>query len=223
MLAPAGTASRVAWVASRLFVKSLTAYQYTSARAVTLAVRHVLAGPRFFRDNLDLQHVRREIGGWQPDEKLAPIDRDALVLRGGRRSPRESALRRLARVLTLQGFLLPGFLLRDRTTVQPKGFHGRASAVFRYRSVLYVHESSGTGFVAHHDRGRFFGELGRFLGDAVVLVRRLPALRRAYAAGADDLTSMAFWRGVYADAALPPATPPTLPSERSHATETAAP
>lgn len=200
LLAPTGTASRVGWVASRLFLKALTAYQYASARAVTLAVRHVLSGPRFFRDNLDLQSVRREIAAWQPDEKLAPIDRGALDLRGGRRNGRESALRRAGRALTLQGMLLPAFLLRDRTTVQPKGFHGSASAVFRFRSVLYVHEPSGTGFLARHDRRRFFAELGDFLRGWTRLLRRLPALRRAYAAGAEELTSAAYWRGVYRDA-----------------------
>lgn len=32
----------------------------------------------------------------------------------------------------LQGFLLPGFLIKNRTTVQEKAFHGRAAAVFRH-------------------------------------------------------------------------------------------
>ena len=215
LLAPERTGSRIVWIASRLFVKALTAYQYASARAVTLAVRHVLLGPRFFRENLDLQHVRREIAAWQPDEKLGPIDLGSAALRGGRRDGRESALRRFARLVTLQGFLLPGFLLRDRTTVQPKHFHGRASAVFRYRSVLYVHEPSGTGFLARYDRRRFFSELRGFAREGVALLRRLPALRRAYAEGAEELTSSAFWRGVYTEDGETPVTTPAEPRVRA--------
>ena len=203
LLAPRGAAAGVFWVGSRLFVKALTSYQYTSARAVSLAMRHVLAGPGFFREHLDMQAVRAEIGAWTPNEKMLPIDRSALPLKGARRR-RESLPRRLARALTLQGFLLPGFLLRDRMTVQEKGFHGRASAVFRYRRVLYEHVQSGTGFIAEFDRPRFFAELARFLRVWGALFVRLAPLRRAYAEGAREMTTIEFWRGVYGQTAAPP-------------------
>lgn len=221
LLAPEGAAARVGWVASRLFAKALSAYQYASARAVTLAVRHVLAGPAFFRDHLDLASVRREIAAWGAEEKLGPVDLAGLALRGGRRPGREPAWRRLARLVTLQGFLLPDALLRDRTTVHPKDFHGRASAVFRYRSVLYWHEASGTGFLARHDRRRFAAELGAFAREAGRLLRRLPALRRRYAEGAEALTSEAFWRGVYERERMAPPTPPAAAAPAAAATSAA--
>lgn len=197
LIAPRGSASRIFWVGSRLFLKALTGYLYSSARAVTLAMQHTLQGPDFFRDNLDLQAVRQEIASWAPAEKLVPIDRSAFVARPARRRD-ESRLRRWVRAITLQGFLLPGWLLRDRMTVQAKAFHGRASGVFRYRRVLYEHAQSGTGFIAEFDRGRFFRELGGFLGGWVDLFRRLPALRRDYARGVREMTRVEFWRGVYA-------------------------
>ena len=199
-------ASRVFWVGSRLFVKALSGYLYSSARAVTLALRHTLEGPAFFRDNLDLQAVRKEIASWSPSEKLEPLNRADIEALGGLKAPRrqrESALRRLGRALTLQGALLPGWLLRDRTTVQPKQFHGRASAVFRYRRVLYQHAATGTAFIAEFDRRRFFSELSDFVAPWWTMFRRLPALQRAYRDGARELTSEAFWRNVYADPVAP--------------------
>jgi galactofuranosylgalactofuranosylrhamnosyl-N-acetylglucosaminyl-diphospho-decaprenol beta-1,5/1,6-galactofuranosyltransferase len=205
-------AARIGWVATRLFLKPLTAYQYTSARAVALALRHVLQGPRFFREHLDLQAVRSEIAAWQPAERLAPVDLGTLAWRGPRRRP-ESRLRRLLRLLTLQGFLLPGPLLMDRMVLQDKAFHGRASAVFRYRRVLYAHAADGTGYVAEYDRRRFFAELGAFATLWLALWHRLPRLRQAYLREAPGLASEAFWRGVYAAApgeaaAAPPAAAP---------------
>jgi len=188
--------SRILWVGTRLFVKSLTSYQYTSARAVTLAMRHVLTGPAFFRGNLDLQDVRNEIGAWTPSEKMQPLEADGLPVRGPRRKP-EAKLRRLARLLTLQGFLLPDALLMNRTTVQEKAFHGSASAVFRYRRVLYRHAPSGTGYLAVHDRARFFDALGRFIPALGRLLLRLPRLRRDYRTGFAEMTTLAFWRAVY--------------------------
>lgn len=196
LLASRGSGSHVFWIGSRLFVKALTSYHYSSARAVTLAMQHVLRGPDFFRDNMDMQAVRQEIAGWSADEKLRPIDRTAFDVKGGRRT-RESTWRRVLRAVTLQGFLLPGWLLIDRTTLQEKGFHGRASAVFRYRRVLYEHAQTGTGYVADFDRRRFFRELRAFLMAWGRLYSRLRGLRRAYRAGADEMASIDFWRDVY--------------------------
>jgi galactofuranosylgalactofuranosylrhamnosyl-N-acetylglucosaminyl-diphospho-decaprenol beta-1,5/1,6-galactofuranosyltransferase len=195
------------WVAGRLFVKSLCAYQYSSARAVTLALRHVLEGPEFFRTQIDLQAVRSEIASWQPDEKLRPIDRDALGTLRPDRKRREGAARRLARLLTLQGFLLPNALIKNRTIVQDKNFHGRASAAFRYRRVLYEHPAGDTGFVAHFDRARFFGELRAFIGVAGHMLWRLEALRAAFRDAAQRFGQRAFWEDVHGvpAAAAPPA------------------
>jgi hypothetical protein len=189
---------RLRWIAVRLFVKSLTAYQYSSARAVTLALRHVLAGPEFFSQHLDLQAVRSEIASWQPDEKLRPLQTighdtppDAPLRR------REPALRRLLRLLTLQGFLLPAALLKDGTVVQDKDFHGRAAAVFRHRRVLYQHRPSGTAFVAEHDRARFFAEVKAFAAVAWQVRRRLATLQSAYRSAAAEFEQPQFWRRVH--------------------------
>jgi galactofuranosylgalactofuranosylrhamnosyl-N-acetylglucosaminyl-diphospho-decaprenol beta-1,5/1,6-galactofuranosyltransferase len=195
-LAPGGSASTIFWVGSRLFVKALNGYLYSSARAVTLAMQHILEGPEFFRRNLDMKAVRDELNSFSPNEKLLPIDRSALAPRA-ERAHRESIWRRLARTVTLQGFLLPDALIRDRLTVQPKAFHGRASAVFRYRRVLYEHAASGTGFVAEFDRPRFFRELGRFLKTWALLFARRKQLRSAYESGAQQMSTLEFWRSVY--------------------------
>jgi galactofuranosylgalactofuranosylrhamnosyl-N-acetylglucosaminyl-diphospho-decaprenol beta-1,5/1,6-galactofuranosyltransferase len=216
---------RIGFVAGRLFLKALTSYHYSSARAVTLAVRHVLQGPEFFRDNLDLKAVREEIAGWTPNEKLLPIDPTAHAVRGARVG-RESRARRLLRLVTLQGFLLPDALLKQRTTVQEKAFHGSAGAVYRYKRVLYLHGPSSTGYLAEYDRARFFGAIADFVRAMTRLMREQRALQRAYAQGADALTKAPYWRAVFSDermavgrsngsAAAPRAASEELVAERS--------
>ena len=204
LLSPTGGAGPIVWVGSGLFTKAMTSYLYGSARAVTLAVHHTLAGPSFFRENVDLASVRAAIAAFAANEKLAPLDRTRLTL-DAPRTGRESRLRRLGRALTLHGFLLPDALIRDRITVQSKGFHGKASAVFRYRRVLYEHPQSGQGFIAEYDRRRFFAELRDFLRAWLTLLMRISELRAVYRAGAAELGSETFWRSVYAD--VLPATP----------------
>jgi hypothetical protein len=101
-------------------------------------------------------------------------------------------------VLTLQGILLPPRLLADRAVDQDKAFHGRASDVFRFRRVHYLHPATGEGYLAHFDRRRFFAELGSFLRAWATVFSRLGGLRKAYAEGAATMTTIDFWRGVYA-------------------------
>jgi GT2 family glycosyltransferase len=213
VLEPSRGAATLLKLGRRLFLKPLLAYHYVSARAFTLAMRHVSEGPQFFRDNLDLAAVRSQIAGWIPAEKMAPLDVSALPLRGPRLR-RESRLRRLLRLVTLQGFVLPRALLLDRVQVQEKGYHGSASSVFRFRRVLYEHRASGTGYIAEYDRRLFFAELGHFLRTATSLLVRLPALRRAHALGMEEMCTSAFWREVYGlpshAAAMPAANESTL-------------
>lgn len=187
---------------SHHFLRPLKSYQYASARAFTLALRHITQGPRFFRENIDLAAVRAEIAAWTPAEKMEPIDRSALKLCGPR-SNEEGRLRRLLRLVTLQGFLLPRALLIDRTQVQDKAFHGRPSALFRFRQVLYEHAPSDTGYVASHDRRLAFAELRDFIGALRAFRRHWPALRTAYTAAYPALASRAFWREVYGRLPLP--------------------
>ncbi len=190
------SAASVAWVGRQLFLKAINGYLYSSAAAVTLAFEHLLLGPGFFAEHIDMQSIRATVGALQPNEKLQPIDPTAYELNAPRRR-RESFGRRLVRALTLQGFLLPGFLIRNRTTLQPKSFHGPASGVFRYRQVLYEHAASGTGFVASFDRGRYFQELRAFASAWMRLRLRLPGLRRSWLKGVEEMSTLDFWREVY--------------------------
>jgi galactofuranosylgalactofuranosylrhamnosyl-N-acetylglucosaminyl-diphospho-decaprenol beta-1,5/1,6-galactofuranosyltransferase len=192
-----GGARRVLKLVRELFIKALKGYQYASARAVTLALRHVAAGPRFFRDNMDLAQVRAEIAGWAPVEKMVPLVRLDEAYRLPRSGGRESKLRRLLRLLTLQGYLLPRALLSSKVLVHEKSFHGRARDVFGFRRVLYRHVASETGYMVELDRGRFFSEMRDMLAQLRPFLRRLPELRQAYAEAMEQMGCARFWRGVY--------------------------
>jgi len=193
-----GARRRVLWVARRLFLQALKTYHYSSARAVVLAMKHVMSGPQFFVDHIDLRAVREEIGAWLPSEKPLPLAQiqEPVPMRPARRA-HESPLRTLLRLFTLQGFLLPDALLKDRTTVLEKDFLGRSSAVFRYRRVVYRHAQSGTGYRLEHDRRRFFGALRDFMPVLWSLLRNTEALHREYVEGVDRMTTPGFWRGIY--------------------------
>lgn len=219
-----GRARMLKRLVSNQFLKPLLAYHYASARAFTLALRHVAQGPRFFRENLDLLEVRTEIGRWQPSEKLQPLERTGLKLRNAR-TGREGALHKVLRALTLQGFLLPRALLRERVQVQEKSFYGRSSAAFRHRRVLYEHVPTNTGYVAEYDRRAFVREIRDCAAALTAFARRMPELRRAYEREVPELASREFWQRVYGLGAAPAAPRTeagTRPGAPRHETQDAA-
>lgn len=178
------------------FLKPLFAYQYSTARAFTLALRHVASGHRCFLDDPELAETRADIMRWRPAESLQPLAPSSLKQRLPRPG-RERPLQTLARLLTLQGFLLPGALLSRRLLVHEKDYYGRAHAVFRHRRVLYVHWPSDTGYVAEYNRAMFFREMLNAAAALWVFMRRSRELRRDFARGMETLTSRDFWRERY--------------------------
>ena len=156
-----------------------------------------------------MQAVRGEIAAWPADEKMVPIDRAALATKGPRRRPRVAAAPPRPRRDAARISLAAGRCSSTGRCVQDKAFHGRASDVFRFRRVLYLHPADRHGYVARYDRRRFFAELGGFLAAWGAVLRRLPSLRRQYAEGAATMTTLQFWRAVYAaDASASPGSAP---------------
>ena len=191
-----GRARMLRRLISNQFFKPLLGYHYASARAFTLAMRHVAQGPRFFIENMDLAKVRSQIATWTPSERMQPVPAHGLKIRR-MCTGREKPLRALVRMLTLHGLLLPNALFSKRLLVHEKAFFGRSAAVFHFRRVLYEDQATATGYIAEYNRLLFFRELGAFLTVLRLFVSRMPALRREYSVAMERMTSREFWRDLY--------------------------
>lgn len=190
-------------LASKFFLFAVLSYNYATAKAVTLAVRNFAQGPDFWLGNLDTANIRAEIGGFAGEEKMQPLARAAYQIEYA--SPYEGKLRKLVRIMTLNGILLPSFLLRQGTLFQHKSFRGNFREIFRYKQVIYEYEPLSLGYVARYDRRRFMSELISFAGALLGLMMRFSALRRSYAEALPEMTSQEFWRNVYSSESATPA------------------
>lgn len=175
--------------------ESLYSYNYASARAITLAAEDVLRGPDFWRENLDLVAVREKLGREAAGEKLEPIS--AELGNVAHRAKKDNAFRKFSRAITINGFLLPTFLTKNKAVYQKKMFYADFNNTFLYRRILYVLPSENIGYVAEFDRKRFWRETFLSLRTAYRLYRKLPAVRAAYREQLDQLTSEDFWRNIY--------------------------
>jgi GT2 family glycosyltransferase len=174
----------------------LLSYHYDSAHAFCLALDHVCRGPQFFVDNVDLSPVINDINSFSIEERLEPIARDEHIAYAHRRTKRRR-FRGLIRSLSLNGLLLPSFLIRNKTMFQPKGYGGNLAETYRYRRIHYEHEPLGIGFVLKFNRKRFFAEAWRFAKAAWRFRSEFTRIRKAYRDALPYLTSRAFWEEAY--------------------------
>jgi hypothetical protein len=189
------------------FYSQLRCYNYASAAAISLAIEHVSQGPRFWRDNIDLRAVRAAIAAIPSEETMRPISRADYTIT----YPRKRKWRlheKLIRTFTLNGFLLPNRLIKNRMIFQRKSFTGNYRQIFRNRNVLYEYEPLRLGYVATHNKTRFFAELYVFVVRFLRLTRNHRDLQKAYKDALPELTSRTFWEKVYADERRRDATAP---------------
>ena len=175
---------------------TLYSYNYASARAFTLAVEHVMRGPEFWRENVDMIAVREELARSCSGEKMAPVEfpHDITPRKLG-----ESRFHRLIRKVTLNGFLLPDGLIRNKTVLERKSYAGDSRRIFKHRRVLYVAPNGNTGYLAEYDKKRFWEEYRLARKTARELSKSFETLRTQYRQALPDLTSEKFWRDIYSE------------------------
>lgn len=179
-----------AWLSS-----SFLSYNYGSASAILNAIEDVTKGPKFWVENIDMGAVRAKLAPLNAEEKMVPIslaDYDFIC-----RGEHEGRLRRLIRKITLNGMLLPSFLLRDQTVFEIKSFRANFRRVFRFKRVLYYSESTKLGYIAILDQRRFLSIMIRSIGILGKFFFNFPQLRNDYQKALPEMTSEAFWRKIY--------------------------
>ena len=174
---------------------TLCSYNYASAKALLLSMRHFMSGPDFFRDNMDMAAVRAEVSEFRPSEKMLPMSIEDIEVSG--EHVYEGRLRRLFRFATVNGNLLPNFMMKCAPRFQFKHYNAAFRDIFLRREVVYYHEGSGTGYAVRRDQAQFFVLSWEMLKLSLRLWRKFPALRSAYLAALPEMTSEQFWRNLY--------------------------
>lgn len=177
---------------NHFMLSQLVSYNYASAEAVNLALEHVLEGPEFFEQNLDAAAVRSTIGAIAASEKMLPIDRPSHKVKHN--PVHESRWRRRFRRATLNGYLLPSFMMRDDHVFQHKHFSAVPQAVFGFRNIYFEHEQSGTGYVATFDRDRGRAIATRYAWLMSRLMRNFKSISNQYLDAWADMTSESAWK-----------------------------
>lgn len=179
-------------LATRFFVAAVFSYNYATSKAVIKAVNDVAEGPQFWQNNLDTSRIRAEISSFLPNEKMQLIDRASYNV--DYRSPFESKLRKIIRYMSLNGFLLPSFMLKDKVAFQHKGFRGNFREIFGYKKVLYGYEPLSIGYIAEHNKSAFFKNNLSFFKAIINFYINYHRIQNDYKNSLKSLTDESFWR-----------------------------
>lgn len=189
----------------KLFLKwvliNLFSYNYASARALLYAMEDLQKGSQFIANNTDAAEIFRKILPLAAEEKLKQIDKDNYCLVFPRAADGfiRKNLTRLGIALTLNGHLLPDFMLHsDAVAVyQPKGFRAYFRQIFRYSRVLYINELNSTGYIAGISRGKCLAILIRALKLSMDFLLNYKTLAEDLRQSSIQFTSRSFWEKEY--------------------------
>ena len=180
----------------RFFVISLFSYRYGSAAAVCLALEDLFSGPEFFANNLSMSTrlpMLRELSKNDYSEKLEKSPQNMAIYT----FETDRLPRKLLRLATMNGFLLPDFLLRKNSIFQKPGFKARFSQVFGHRSIYYADSAASSGELAAINRKKMLGLTLRFGKIFVAILWNFVTLTKSYRDAFEALASKKFWASVY--------------------------
>lgn len=182
-------------IMAQWFATSLFSHNYSSARAVRLAISHFIKGPAFFLDNIDASEIRKEISTFASAEKMIPMKKSDLIFDYPRSD--ESKSRKALRVATLNGILVPSIFYKANPVLQQKTFRATFRQIFLYRSVFYQYEPLDLGYVTELNKTTFISESLKFITSHLKFVFTYRKLRKEYKKAMTSMTTEEFWRNIY--------------------------
>jgi GT2 family glycosyltransferase len=170
-------------------LKYILTYRYAGAALISKAVNDFLKGPDFLI-NTDPEALNREV--MSQSCRLLPADRLPYThaLHESGRFYTESRFKRLVRILTVNGALLPA---QDRYAVADMAVP-RKALLFRAKHAVFYNPVSRTGYVTHRNNRAAAAALFAAFRTAIKLNFGMKKAIRRYKRRYDYLIGEAFWR-----------------------------
>ncbi|MEG2251332.1 MAG: glycosyltransferase [Bacilli bacterium] len=176
-------------------IRGLLINQYDLSRIALLAYRDLIFDGNLWLDNIDMVVKREQIIKMVKYEKYLPNDLDFSYLEvnyGKKKIVEECFFRKVVRIFTFNGLLIPSVFFSKETLIVPKNYF-RLSEVFLRKNVLYVDLNNNTAFKVVHNKFVILFYLFYFLLMFCVLVFSYPILKKSYKKKYADLTKKEFW------------------------------
>ncbi len=175
-------------------VGSSLTLKYGSSKAQIKAIEHVLEGPDFFANNIDMQNIFPILKEYNQEEKLKPINIEDFLKDNYEIGPSLNYQRyaKLFRIITLNGHLLPSAFFKEKNVIVYKREH-RFASFFRRNKILVYHPDTKSAFLSKHNKKIFFSISLKTFGLFMQLIRTKVSLKKEYQDKYTYLTSKEYW------------------------------
>ena len=185
-------------LAKRLLIALLT-YRYERAKFIIKGMEDFLKGPSFI-ENLKADEYHLSL--MRSQEKKLEDKRDKFVSSKYNSFVRNNIFRKILIFLTLNGHILPSFLIKKGDSPYDEGYvieplhSNRLDVLFRKETALYYEPTTGKGIEYKIDRKQFFSLLFKGLKNLFLIMINYNKLQRAYKNSFNIITSERFWKKI---------------------------
>jgi galactofuranosylgalactofuranosylrhamnosyl-N-acetylglucosaminyl-diphospho-decaprenol beta-1,5/1,6-galactofuranosyltransferase len=185
---------------SRDTMRHALMYRYENARFVLKGVQDYLDGPIAMKSrdpevkNREILSTNKEVASDGYQNLFVYPKYNASIVQT------ESRNHRRLRILTLNGHLLPDFLMQSARSPLAPGFRvlpilpSRPLNVFRAKKALYYDLVTQRGYLVYFSRIEFFSIIGELIVTVFKLAICFPKLRKEYMKSFDEFTTVEFWK-----------------------------
>lgn len=197
--------------ATRAVRADAAAYRYSVAAARVEAIADVLKGPDFWRENPSAETRLEQLKSrYREDYVRKESGAPTSSLSDSRRRNSEGPARRLIRLATFNGHLLPRFLLKE-TSDWIEGLISQPAKTFGYSRVTYAARFYNRAVIANRSTRDFFRIRIALIYLRARMIVEFGRLRRDYEEAMPALVSNDYWRSALKLPPLSSSAKPTAP------------
>lgn len=178
-----------------LFWKEITRFAYNNAEQILDSVDDFMKGPKFIENLVGEQCLKEHAA---KNDKLIPISEFPSEYNVGRGDPysykRLNKFRKLIYVITINGHLLPGFMLKRWPEVIAFDWFFVPGKNYRRKRLIAVNPNDRTACLREMDRKRCFSLIKRYRKTMKNYEKNHAAVEKEYRDEFKNMTSEAFWK-----------------------------
>ena len=179
-----------------MFWKEITRFAYNNAELLLDSIEDFMKGPEWLV-KLDGEQSLKEHAA--KNEKLVPLETFEQYPNAKKDDPYEykrlSLWSKAWYVLTINGHLLPGFMLRNFPSVIAYDWFFVPGKNFRRKHLIAVNINDGTGYLRTINRKRCFALIKRYRKVVKNYKKNHEKVEKQYREYASKMTSTEFWKG----------------------------
>lgn len=167
--------------------------QYDVARSIVEAFNDIQTGTWYWLENMDTSAIRNRIAANIKYQKQQPVSQ----LLGGELHEEyleQNKLRKLVRILSLNGHLVPRFLLKDEILNISALIMPHRERIFLRKKFNIYNPLTNQRWILERDSGYYFANKVKFYLAAFKFMLRYKSLRKKYAKFYSTLSSNEFWK-----------------------------